>query len=107
MFTKEKIIEENQQHRTDVQDGLTIVSQILSHLGANHDLDKNIPEYAEILADAPGVCNTSFKNNRVRNAQFSCSHIVDYNLSRVKAQVKLRKSSQNDQGLLSFQKEPF
>ena len=52
MFTKEKIIEENQQHRTDVQDGLTIVFQILSHLGANHDLDKNIPEYAEILADA-------------------------------------------------------
>lgn len=52
MITTEQIIQENQIHREDVKQGMKVAISFLSFKGRKHDLDKDIPENAEMLANA-------------------------------------------------------
>ena len=56
-FTKEKIIQENEIHRKDILNSINICKAMLNYKAKKHDLDKNIPENAEILANALNTGN--------------------------------------------------
>ena len=51
-ITGEMVIKENQTHRDDIMNGMDLCSAILYHHAKKHDLDKNVPENAEVLAKA-------------------------------------------------------
>ena len=51
-YTKERVIEENRQHKLDVQQAGDIFKSYFNYYLKHHDDDKNIPENAEVLAKA-------------------------------------------------------
>lgn len=51
-ITGEMVIEENQIHKADVYKGMQLCYDILKFQAKHHDLDKDVPENAEILAQA-------------------------------------------------------
>lgn len=52
MRTAEQVMEENKIHKQDVQEAMEVGCAILTYRGEHHDLDKDKPENAKILAEA-------------------------------------------------------